>query len=183
MYRRRHVAGAADVQLVAYTSVLAAARANYSIGRDHLATEGILIASGVPYLLLRNGWYNENYTGHLDAILHYGQVFGCAGDGRVATAARADYGEAAAIVMTEVDRPRQIYELSGDTAFTLTELAAERSVAEPAETSATPSCPRRNIRRSWSAKASPTPTPPNSSKPTQPSRRANWPIHQVSFGA
>ena len=68
-------AQAADVELVAYTSVLAAPTASFSIGRDHWATEQALAASGVPYVLLRNGWYNENYTGHLDAILQYGQVF------------------------------------------------------------------------------------------------------------
>jgi NAD(P)H dehydrogenase (quinone) len=118
-------ARAADVELVAYTSVLTAATASFTIGRDHLTTGSILIASGLPYVLLRNGWYNENYTGHLDAILQFGQVFGCTGNGRVATAARADYAEAAAIVMTAVQWPKQIYELSGDTAFTLTELAAE----------------------------------------------------------
>jgi len=76
-------------------------------------------------VLLRNGWYNENYTGHLDAILQYGQVFDSAGDGRVATAARADYAAAAAIVLTSSGQANTIYELSGDTAFSLAELAAE----------------------------------------------------------
>ncbi len=120
-----HAARAAGVELVAYTSVLAAPTATFSIGRDHWATEQALAASGVPHVLLRNGWYNENYTGHLDAILQYGQVFGSAGDGRVATAARADYAEAAAIVLTGSGQATTIHELSGDTAFSLAELAAE----------------------------------------------------------
>jgi NAD(P)H dehydrogenase (quinone) len=118
-------ARAADVEVVAYTSVLAAPTASFSIGRDHWATEQALAASGVPYVLLRNGWYNENYTGHLDAILQYGQVFGSAGDGRVATAARADYAAAAAIVLTSSGQANTTYELSGDTAYSLAELAAE----------------------------------------------------------
>jgi NAD(P)H dehydrogenase (quinone) len=118
-------ARAAGVELMAYTSVLAAPTASFSIGRDHRATEQALAASGLPYVLLRNGWYNENYTGHLDAILRYGQVFGCAGDGRVATAARADYAAAAAIVLTSSGQANTIYELSGDTAFSLAELADE----------------------------------------------------------
>jgi NAD(P)H dehydrogenase (quinone) len=118
-------AKAAGVELMAYTSVLAAPTASFSIGRDHRATEQVLLASGMPYVLLRNGWYNENYTGHLDAILQHGQVFGSAGDGRVATAARADYAAAAAIVLTGSGQANTIYELSGDTAFSLAELAAE----------------------------------------------------------
>jgi NAD(P)H dehydrogenase (quinone) len=117
----------AGVRLLAYTSVLAAPTATFSIGRDHRATEHVLATSGLPYVLLRNGWYNENYTGHLDAILEHGQVFGSAGEGRVATAARADYAAAAALVLTGSGQTETIYELSGDTAFSLADLAAEVS--------------------------------------------------------
>jgi NAD(P)H dehydrogenase (quinone) len=120
-------AARAGVELLAYTSVLGADSATYSIGRDHLATERVLAASGMPHVVLRNGWYNENYTGHLDAILEFGQVFGSAGNGRVATAARTDYAEAAAIVLTGATAPGAIYELSGDHPFTLAELADEIS--------------------------------------------------------
>jgi NAD(P)H dehydrogenase (quinone) len=120
-------AAAARVQLLAYTSVLHASDATYSIGRDHRRTEKLLIDSGAPYVLLRNGWYNENYTGHLDAILHHRQVFGAAGQGRIATAARADYAAAAATVLTEDNHEGRVYELSGDTSFTLADLAAEIS--------------------------------------------------------
>ena len=69
-------AAGAGVGLIAYTSVLGAPTATFAIGRDHYRTEQLLLASGVSYTLLRNGWYNENYTGHLDAILQLGQVFG-----------------------------------------------------------------------------------------------------------
>jgi NAD(P)H dehydrogenase (quinone) len=120
-------AAAAGVQLLAYTSVLHAPDATFSIGRDHRRTEELLVDSGVPYVLLRNGWYNENYTGHLDAILQHRQVFGSAGAGRIAAAARADYAAAAAAVLTQDDHEGRVYELSGDTSFSLTDLAAEIS--------------------------------------------------------
>lgn len=120
-------AGTAGVRLLAYTSVLAAPASTYSIGRDHRRTERLLVGSGLPYVLLRNGWYNENYTGHLASVLRHGHVFGCAGDGRVAVAARADYAAAAAVVLTEPGHAGEIYELSGDRAVGLAELAAEIS--------------------------------------------------------
>ena len=107
--------------------LLAAPAATYSIGRDHHATEEAVRRAGVPYAFLRNGWYNENYTGHLDAILEVGQVFGSAGSGRIAAAARADYAEAAAVILTGPVEPDAIYELSGDSAFTLADLADEIS--------------------------------------------------------
>jgi NAD(P)H dehydrogenase (quinone) len=120
-------AATAGVQILAYTSVLHASDATYSIGRDHRRTEELLIDSGVPYVLLRNGWYNENYTGHLEAILSHRQVFGSAGQGRIASAARADYAAAAATVLTEDNYDGRVYELSGETSFSLADLAAEIS--------------------------------------------------------
>lgn len=120
-------AATAGVRILAYTSVLHAADATYSIGWDHRRTEELLIDSGVPYVVLRNGWYNENYTGHLDAILQHRQVFGSAGQGRVAAAARADYAVAASTVLTEDNHEGRVYELSGDRSFGLADLAAEIS--------------------------------------------------------
>lgn len=117
-------AQAAGVALLAYTSVLAAPTATFSIGEDHYATEQIILASGLPYVLLHNGWYNENYTGHLEAILEYGRVFGGAGEGRVA-AARVDYAAATPIVLTGEGHDDAVYEFSGDVAWSLAEFAAE----------------------------------------------------------
>ncbi|GAB7032720.1 SDR family oxidoreductase [Streptomyces sp. NPDC021749] len=117
----------AGVALLAYTSVLGGPTATFSLAEEHLATEQALLASGVPYCLLRNGWCHENYTGALAATLRNGAVFGCAGDGRVATAARRDYAEAAAVVLTGTGHENTVYELSGDTAWSMAEFAAEVS--------------------------------------------------------
>ncbi|MEU9484302.1 SDR family oxidoreductase [Streptomyces decoyicus] len=117
----------AGVALLAYTSVLGGPTATFSLAEEHVATEQALLASGVPYCLLRNGWYHENYTGTLAATLRTGAVVGSAGQGRVATAARRDYAEAAAVVLTGSGHENSVYELSGDTAWTMAEYAAEVS--------------------------------------------------------
>jgi NAD(P)H dehydrogenase (quinone) len=120
-------AKAAGVAFIAYTSVLRADASTLAVAPDHLATEQLLAASGVPYTFLRNGWYLENYTSSLGAALAHGAVIGSSGDGRIAAAARADYAEAAAVVLATGGHDGKIYELAGDVPFTLSELAAEVS--------------------------------------------------------
>ena len=116
----------AGASLIAYTSVLRADTSSLGLADEHLATEKLLQASGVPFALLRNGWYNENYTGNARAAVEHGVILGSARDGRIAAAARADYAEAAVAVLTSDDaQGGKIYELAGDTSFTLAELADE----------------------------------------------------------
>lgn len=117
-------ARAADVALVAYTSIAHADTSGLALAVEHLATERALAASGLPHVLLRNGWYIENYTEQLPTYLEHGAVLGSAGDGRVSAATRADYAEAAAVVLTSEGQADRVYELGGDHAFTLAELAA-----------------------------------------------------------
>jgi NAD(P)H dehydrogenase (quinone) len=87
----------------------------------------MLKASAIPFVVLRNGWYTENYTISIPAALAHGALMGSAGDGRIASAARADYAAAAALAMTLPDQAGRVYELAGDTAYTLSEFAAEIS--------------------------------------------------------
>jgi NAD(P)H dehydrogenase (quinone) len=118
-------AKAAGVALLAYTSApgpLAAALAD-----DHRGTEEALLASGVPYALLRNGWYNENYTENLAPVLEHNAVVAAAGDGRISAASRADYAAAAVAVLTGEGHENQTYELGGDEAWSFAEYAAELS--------------------------------------------------------
>jgi NAD(P)H dehydrogenase (quinone) len=117
----------AGVKLLAYTSILRADKSPMSLAAEHKETEVFIRAAGIPYAFLRNGWYTENYTAGMPDVLAHGAVYGCAGNGRIASAARADYAEAAAKVLTAEDQAGRIYELAGDTAFTLAELAAEIS--------------------------------------------------------
>ena len=118
-------AGDAGVGLIAYTSIANADTTTMRLAEEHQATEAALRASGIPFVLLRNSWYMENYTGQLGSILERGGLSGSAGDGRVSAATRADYAAAAAAVLATSSHAGQVYELGGDEAFTLADLAAE----------------------------------------------------------
>ncbi|MFT3695847.1 MAG: SDR family oxidoreductase [Kofleriaceae bacterium] len=118
----------AGVKLVAYTSILRADRSTISLATEHLETEKLLRASGLPFVFLRNGWYIENYTASLPAILEHKTQIGGSGVGRISAATRADYAEAAAAVLVSpADQNGKIYELAGDISFTRYDFAAELS--------------------------------------------------------
>ena len=128
--QHRHVIDAARkaaVRRVVYTSVLHADTSRLDLASEHLETERMLKASGLSFTLLRNGWYTENYTGSIAGALAAGALIGSAGQGRIASAARADYAAAAATVLTAAGHEGRTYELAGDEAYNLAELAAEVS--------------------------------------------------------
>jgi NAD(P)H dehydrogenase (quinone) len=114
---------AAGVSLVAYTSMVHADTATTLLASTHRATEEYLGEREVPSVLLRNSWYLENYTSQLPLVLQHGAFLGAAGEGRISAASRADYAEAAAAVLTTEGHTGAVYELGGDEAFTLAELA------------------------------------------------------------
>ena len=116
----------AGAGLLVYTSIANADATTMRLAGEHQATEAALRASGLTHVMLRNSWYTENYTAQIPAILQRGEMAGSAGDGRVSAATRADYAAAAAAVLTS-DQHERVYELGGDQAFTLAELAAEIS--------------------------------------------------------
>jgi len=118
----------AGVKHLIYTSILHAETSPLGLAGEHLATEVALKASGLVYTILRNGWYTENYTGSVKGAVGAGAFIGCAGDGKISSAARVDYAQAAAVVLAGEGHENKIYELAGDEAYTLTELAAEISV-------------------------------------------------------
>ncbi|MDX3540503.1 SDR family oxidoreductase [Streptomyces sp. MB09-01] len=120
-------ARAAGVAQFAYTGILGGPEADFDLAADHRGTEQAILDSGIPYTFLRNGWYHENYTRNLPAVLEHGAVVANAGGGRVASAARADYAAAAAEVLTGEGHLNRVYELSGDTAWSFTEYAATLS--------------------------------------------------------
>lgn len=115
----------AGVSLLVYTSILHADTSPLPLAAEHIETERLIKASGLPAVVLRNGWYTENYLAGIPTALQYGVVLGSAGEGRIASAARADYAAAAAVVLTQDGHAGRIYELAGDGAYTLAELAAE----------------------------------------------------------
>lgn len=120
-------AKAAGVRRIVYTSLLHAGSSPIGLADEHRATEAALAASGVAHTILRNGWYAENYTGSIPVALQAGALIGSAGDGKIAAAARVDYAEAAAVVVASDGHDGKTYELAGDQAWTLGDLAAEIS--------------------------------------------------------
>lgn len=116
-------AEAAGVSLIAYTSLLNADTSGISLAPEHTATENRLAASPVPSVLLRNGWYWENYLSAVPQATESGTLYGAAGQGRIAAATRADFAAAAAAVLTSDDQAGKTYELGGDERLTYSEFA------------------------------------------------------------
>jgi NAD(P)H dehydrogenase (quinone) len=118
----------AGVKLLAYTSLLRADTSPMALAVEHRETEALIRASGIPFVLLRNGWYTENYAANVAAAVQHGAVLGAAGTGRISSAARADFAAAAAIVLTSPEsQAGKVYELAGDGSYTLADYAAEIS--------------------------------------------------------
>jgi NAD(P)H dehydrogenase (quinone) len=128
--QHRNVLEAASRQrvgLVVYTSLLHADTSPLNVAKEQRETELLLASSGLPHVILRNGWYTENYTGSIPSALKLGALYGCAGAGRISSASRADYAEAAVLALAGSAKVGHTYELAGDESYTLAELAAEIS--------------------------------------------------------
>lgn len=117
----------AGVKHIVYTSLLHAATSTMLLAPEHQATEKALAASGLTTTILRNGWYTENYAGSIPGAIQAGAFIGSAGEGKISSATREDFAEAAAVVLTTEGHENKIYELAGDEAYTLADLAKEVS--------------------------------------------------------
>lgn len=124
------VAAAAGVGIVYYTSVEAGEAGPEAsvnpVSPEHAATEAHLAGAAVRGVVLRNGWYHENYLANLQSAGATGTVLTSAGDGKVASASRADFADAAAAALLLED-PAPLYRLTGDTAWSTEDLAADLS--------------------------------------------------------
>ncbi len=120
-------AKAAGVKRIVYTSLLHADTSSLSLAGEHRETEAMLKGAGIPYTILRNGWYTENYTGSIGGALAGGAFIGSAGNGKISSASREDFAEAAVAALTGQGHEGKVYELAGDEAYTLSDLAAEIS--------------------------------------------------------
>ena len=139
----------AGVKRIVYTSLLRADSTPLSLGEEHKATEAELRASGIPFTILRNGWYTENYTSAIGGALAGGAFVGTAGEGKISGAARADYAAAAVAALTGEGHAGKTYELAGDATLPLKDLAAEISARAARRSLQEPLCGglRRRARR------------------------------------
>lgn len=117
----------AEIKWLVYTSLLHADATTINLAEEHLETEKLLKDSGIDYTILRNGWYTENYTGSIEGAIAGGAFIGSAGTGKISSAARADYAEAASVVLSNESYKGKVLELAGDNAYTLSDFAAEIS--------------------------------------------------------
>jgi len=117
----------AGVKHIVYTSLLKADNSTLVLAPEHLDTERAIKESGLSYTILRNGWYNENYTESAKDTVALGTLYGSSSDGKISSASREDFAEAAAVVLSEELHTNKTYELSGDLAFTMEDYAAEIS--------------------------------------------------------
>lgn len=115
------------VKWIVYTSVLHADTSLLSLADEHRATEAALNDSGIPHTILRNGWYTENYTGSIPGAIGGGAFIGSAGEGKISSAAREDFADAAVAVLTGEGHAGKTYELAGDEHYKLSDLADEVS--------------------------------------------------------
>ncbi|WP_069386437.1 SDR family oxidoreductase [Cellulosimicrobium cellulans] len=121
-------AQAAGVARVVYTSAPHATTSALVLAPEHKATEEVLAASGLSTTVLRNNWYTENYVADVERARETGEIIASVGDGRVASASRADFAEAAAVVALDALRDGAhdgaVYELAGDVAWSFDDLAS-----------------------------------------------------------
>ena len=113
----------AGVPYLAYTSLLRADTSPLGLAQEHRETEKLIQDSGITYTFLRNNWYSENYLAGVAHTIEIGTLFGAAQDGRISSASRIDYAEAAAKVLTSTSHENKTYELAGSESFSLSDLA------------------------------------------------------------
>ena len=120
-------AKAAGVKHLVYTSLLKADNSTLVLAPEHIETEKAIKDSGLNYTILRNGWYNENYTESVKDTVALGTLYGSSGNGKISSASREDFAEALSVVLSEESHTNKTYELSGDSAYTMEDYAAEIS--------------------------------------------------------
>lgn len=124
-------ATASGVGSLAYTSIVNADRSSNPLAPEHLATERLIEASGLPHAILRNAWYHEVHTRLVPDAVRTGAWVSSTGQGKISGAARADFAAAAATVLLD-EGATGVHELGGP-AYTVDEIveAASRLSGRP----------------------------------------------------
>lgn len=114
-------------QRLVYTSIVNALDSQHLLAPEHADTERMLAASSLAVTVLRNNWYIENFAADVATAAETGVVASGAGEGRIASATRDEYAEAAAVALLDDDHAGQTYELTGPEGWNHLELASALS--------------------------------------------------------
>jgi NAD(P)H dehydrogenase (quinone) len=117
----------AGVSFIGYTSAPKASDTDLILAPEHKATEEVVQASGIPYSIMRNNWYFENYAATVDTAGASGEIISSADGGRIPAVPRSDLAAGHAAVLTSDGHENTVYEFAGDQAWTWDEFAAELS--------------------------------------------------------
>jgi NAD(P)H dehydrogenase (quinone) len=113
----------AGVKHIVYTSAPRATTTDLIVAPEHKATEEFIYQYGMPYTIVRNNWYTENYVRQIETARRTGAIVAAVGKGRVASASRADFALGAIAVLLGKGHDGKVYELGGDYAWDYEELA------------------------------------------------------------
>lgn len=115
---------AAGVEHIAYTSWAAISQGDTGgISSDHVATEEILMESGVSWTMLRNSTYMDGLTGQARQIIESGRAVVSANEAGTGYVTRADCAAAAAAVLTTPGHENRIYDITGPAVIGTREIA------------------------------------------------------------
>lgn len=124
---------AAGAKRLAYTSLPDPANSKVSFAPDHLQTEQAIIATGLPYLIFRDNWYQENLLMALPNAFKTGQWYTSAAGGKTSYVARDDIAAAIAAVLANPPAADATYTLTGSESFTNEQIAemASATIGKP----------------------------------------------------
>jgi NAD(P)H dehydrogenase (quinone) len=114
----------AGVTHLAYTSMPNPDKSLVTFAPDHLGTEQAVKASGLPYTIIRNAWYNDNYLHSMPHNLQSGQWFTAMGEGKVPNISRDDCARAAAAALAKGKAENKTYTVTGPQSLNADEIAA-----------------------------------------------------------
>jgi NAD(P)H dehydrogenase (quinone) len=119
----------AGVGHIVYTSMPNPDKSLVTFAPDHLGTEEAIKASGLPYTILRNSWYHDNYLMGMPHNLQAGKWYTAMGSGKFSNISRDDCARAAAAVLANPPAGSQILTLTGSESLNAEEIASRLSQA------------------------------------------------------
>jgi NAD(P)H dehydrogenase (quinone) len=119
----------AGVKHIVYTSMPNPDKSLVTFAPDHLGTEEAIKASGVPYTILRNSWYHDNYLMGMPHNLQTGKWYTSVATGKITTISRDDCARAAAAALANPPVGSRTFALTGSESLMAEDIAARASAA------------------------------------------------------